>query len=144
MLGSRPPPLSARSEKAIVSQDPPLIMTDPGPENPGTSMFFSVEVEDADKWIEGFKAHGTSKTGTWGFEVPSAREDFVDESKTRIFKSATKPNVVGGYMEGIKMEVLGPLLADENFNKLAATLGEKEGTKTMKVVAPMSPPAPPI
>lgn len=130
----------AMSEKAIVKQDPPLIMSDPGPENPGTTMFFCVEVEDPDKWIAGFKAHATSTTGTWGFEVPKARGEFTDETKTRVFKSATKPNVVGGYMEGLKMDVLGPLMADENFMKLTGALGEKEGTKVMKVVAPMPPP----
>ena len=98
------------------------------------------EVADADKWIAGFKAHADSKTGTWGYEVPITRGEFVDESKTRIFKSATRKNVVGAYMEGVDMSKLGPLLGDENMNKLTKDLGEVAETKVMKVVTPMPPP----
>jgi len=133
------------SAKAIVSQDPPLIMADPGPPPEGAppgppSMFFYVEVADVDKWIEGFKAHGTSKTGTWGYEVPVARGDFCDEGKTKVYKCATNPKLVGAYMEGVRMDVLGPVLGDPEFQKLTTTLGEVEGTKVMKVVAPMPAP----
>merc|ERR1719240_2449252 len=117
------------SEAAIVSQAPPLLMTDPGPTaGPSPSMFFCVEVEDPEKWIAGFWAHASSKTGTWGYEVPIVRGDFCDESKTRVFQCASNPNLVGGYMEGVAM------------HKLTKDLGEKEGTKVMKVVAPMAPP----
>ena len=136
------------SKAAIASQAPPLIISDPpapGSEPPAASepptMFFWVEVADADAWIAGFKAHANSKTGTWGYEVPITRSDFVDEAKTRVFKSATRPNVVGAYMEGVRMDKLGPLLGDENMIKLTSDLGEKSETKVMKVVTPA--PAPP-
>ena len=129
------------SEKAIVSQAPPLLMADPGPEaGEAPSMFFYVEVADVDKWIEGFKAHADSKTGTWGFEAPITRGEFVDESKTRVFKCATNPKLVAGYMEGVKMAKLGPLLGDEKFMQVAKDLGEKSETKVMKVVTPMPAP----
>ena len=130
------------AEKAIVSQAPPLLMSDPspadGPDPP--NMFFYVEVADVEKWVAGFKAHGTSKSGTWGYEVPVSRADFCDESKTVVYRCATNKNLVGAYMEGVRMDVLGPLLADEKMAKLTADLGEKEGTKVMKVVKPMPPP----
>merc|ERR1719164_275291 len=103
------PQFVAMSEAAIVKQDPPLVMTDPGPDaGAAPSMFFCVEVEDADKWIAGFEAHANSKTGTWGYEVPITRGEFVDEAKTRVLKCATKPGLVGAYMEGVAMEKLRP------------------------------------
>lgn len=129
------------SEQAIVSQDPPLIMTNPGPgAGDAPSMFFYVEVADAEKWIAGFEAHGSSKTGTWGYEVPISRGEFCDESKTRVYKCASNPNIVGAYMEKVNMGKLGPLLGDEKMAQLTSDLGEKEGTKMMKVVTPMPAP----
>ena len=95
---------------------------------------------DPDKWIAGFKAHATSKTGTWGYEVPITRAEFVNEEKTRVFKSAMRPSVVGGFMEEVRMEKLGPVLSDEKFQQLTKDLGEKTETKVMKVVTPMPPP----
>merc|ERR1719399_1588932 len=103
----------------------------PPPAGP-PNMFFYVEVADPDKWVAGFVAHGSSKTGTWGFEVPLARGDFCDESKTRVYKCASNPKLVGAYMEGVKMDALGPMLADPTFARLAGELGEVEGTKVMK------------
>lgn len=131
----------AMSEAAIVSQAPPLVMTDPGPTaSEAPSMFFCVEVADAEAWVAGFRAHGASKTGTWGYEVPITRGEFCDESKTRVFTCATNPKFVGAYMEAVRMDKLGPLLGDEAMLKLTKDLGEVEGSKVMKVVAPMPPP----
>jgi len=136
------PQFVAMSDAAIVNMPPPLMMSDPGPTaGAAPSMFFCVEVDDPDKWIAGFEAHGSSKTGTWGYEVPIARCEFCDESKTRVFRCASNPNLVAGYMEGVQMEKLGPLLGDESMARLTKDLGEKEGTKVMKVVSPV--PAPP-
>merc|ERR1719473_2275642 len=127
---------------AIVSQDPPLIMSPPGPDaGPTPTMFFYVEVSDVDKWIAGFRAHGASKTSElWEGEVPIARGEFCDESKTRIFRCATNPKLVGAYMEGVQMDKLGPLLGDPKMAELTSTLGEVDGTKVMNVVTPMPPP----
>lgn len=138
----REPAFKEMSEKAIVSQAPPSFINDPpGPSGGGPpSMFFFTEVADTEKWIAGFKAHADSKTGTWGYEVPITRGEFVNEAKTRVFKSATRPNVVGAYMEEVRMEKLGPLLGDANMLKLTTDLGEKAETKVMKVVTPMPPP----
>jgi len=132
------------SAAAITSQDAPLLMTNPGPDaDDAPSMFFYVEVDDPDKWVAGFQAHGTSKSGTWGYEVPLSRGEFCDESKTRAFKCATNPKLVGGYIEKVRMDKLAPLLGDEKMLQLTKDLGEKEGTKVMKVVAPMPPPPEP-
>ena len=133
-------PFKEMSEKMIVSQPPPLIMTPPGPEaGASPSMFFWVEVSDKDKWIAGFKAHATSKTSEhWEGSLPIMRSEFVDEEKTRIFTCSTNPKLVGAYMEGVKMEKLGPLLADPAMLALTAKLGEIEGTKVMNVVKPMA------
>merc|ERR1712054_294156 len=106
------------SKEAIVSQDPPLLMTPPGPDaGPKPNMFFWVEVKDVDKWIAGFKSRG----------------EFVDEAKTRVFKCVTNPNIVGAYMEGVQMDKLGPLLNDPKMAELTTTLGEVDGTKVMNV-----------
>jgi len=130
------------SEAAIISQPPPLIMADPGPDaGEAPNMFFWVEVEDVDKWIAGFKAHGDSKTGTWGFEVPITRGEFCAEANTVLYKCQTNPKLVGASMEGVRMDKLGPLLGDEAMAKLTKVLGEVDGTKVMKVVTPMPPPA---
>lgn len=138
------PAFKEMSEKAIVSQSPPAFISDPGPPSGDAtgppSMFFCTEVADPDKWIAGFKAHATSKTGTWGYEVPITRAEFVNEEKTRVFKSAMRPSVVGGFMEEVRMEKLGPVLSDEKFQQLTKDLGEKTETKVMKVVTPMPPP----
>ena len=104
-------------------------------------MFTFMEVEDTDKWIEGFKAHADSKTGTWGYEVPITRGEFCDDSKTRIFKSVSNEKRVAVYIEAIDMTVLGPMLGDENFQKLTTDLGEKAETKQMKILT--APPPPP-
>lgn len=127
------------SKEAIVSQDPPLLMTPPGPDaGPKPNMFFWVEVKDVDKWIAGFKAHGVGKTSElWEGEVPISRGEFVDEAKTRVFKCVTNPNIVGAYMEGVQMDKLGPLLNDPKMAELTTTLGEVDGTKVMNVVAAM-------
>ena len=95
-------------------------------------------MKDADKWIAGFKVHATDKTSEyWEGEVPITRSEFADETKTRIFKCATKPNLVGAYMEGVKMEKLGPLIEDPAMAALKESLGEIGGTLVMNVVAPM-------
>lgn len=130
-------PFKEMTELAIVSQAPPLIMTPPGPDSgPAPNMFFWVEVADADKWIAGFKAHATESTVA-GVTVPITRGEFVDESKTRIFKCATNPKLVGAYFEGTKMEKLGPLLGDPQMAALTVALGEVDGTKVMNVVTSM-------
>jgi len=130
------PAFEEMSKAAIVSQDPPSIIANPPGESATPNMFMCVEVEDPEAWIAGFKAHADSKTGTWGFEVPITRGEFVDESKTRLFKSATRANVVGCYMEAVDMSKLGPMLANPEFQQLASQLGEKAETKVMKVVTP--------
>ena len=105
-------------------------------------MWIVIEVADADKWIAGFKAHGTSTTGTWGYDVGMARNEFCDESRTKVYKSAKRPNVVAATMCGVKMEMMGALLANPNFAKMSVDLGEgqKEGQKAIKLMVP--PPAP--
>lgn len=135
-------PFQEMSKLAIVSQDPPLLMTPPGPDaGPAPSMFFWVEVSDVDKWIAGFKAHGLGRTSElWEGEVPISRGEFCDEAKTRVFKCATNPKLVGAYMEGVRMDKLGPLLADPKMQELTKVLGEVDGTKVMNVVAPMPAP----
>lgn len=72
--------------------------------------------------------------------MPITRGEFCDESKTRVFTCATNPKLVGAYMEAVRMDKLGPLLGDEAMLKLTKDLGEVEGSKVMKVVAPMPPP----
>merc|ERR1719231_1013944 len=82
---------------AVVSQDAPMLMAEmpaPGADAPPSELqtvFFSYEVDDADKWIEGFLAHATSKTGTWGVEAAMTRAEFCDEAKTRVFSQRPTP-----------------------------------------------------
>jgi len=123
--------------------DPPSESSAPSTDAPAgnPNIFVTVEVASADKWIEGFLAHGTSKTGTWGFEVPLTRAEVCDESKTRVFKSALNPNRVAVQIFNADMAKMGNMFADPKFTELVATLGEVEGTKTMKILAPMPPAA---
>lgn len=110
------------------------VLVPPGPDSPPVAnMFAHILCEDADKWIHSFKLHGSSKFGDWGFEVPVTRGEFCDDSKTRVFRCVEDPNVVAIDLIGVKNEVLGPCLADANFQKLEKALGEKE--KAMFVVS---------
>jgi len=137
------------SAEAIVQDPTPMLMVDPpppgtppppGPAEPPTMLFWG-EVADTDKWVKGFKAHGSSKTGTWGYEVPITRGEFCDEAKTVTFKSKKRANWCGGIMFNVMMEKLGPVLGDPAMQKVQGDLGEIPDTKVMKVLLPM--PAPP-
>jgi len=130
---------------AVVSQDPPNVATDmPAPDGPppagAVDMFFSYEVADVDKWIEGFLAHGTSKTGTWGVETKYARADFCDEARTRVFRSVKNPKRVGGLVYGADMKKMGEFMGDPSFAKISEVLGVKPETMFMKQIAVMPPP----
>merc|ERR1719181_2735160 len=112
----------------------------PPPEGP-VDMFFSYEVADADKWIEGFLAHATSKTGTWGVEAAMTRADFCDEARTRVFKSASNPHKVGGMCFGVDLAKMGAFMAHPSFAAISEVLAIKPETMFMKLLAAM--PAPP-
>ena len=134
------PQFKAMSEKAIKTQDPPLILSDaptPGTPPPSEKMdlLFTYEVEDVEKWIEGFLAHGSSKTGTWGVEAKYTRAEFCDEAKTRVFKSAYNPKRVGGMIYGCDMAKMGEFMAHESFAKISEVLAVKPETMMMKTFA---------
>lgn len=104
-----------------------------------------IEVADFNSWHKGFVEHATSKTGSWGFEVPSARSEFCNESKTQIYLSTKSAGWMGNQrilalINEVDMEKLGPCLADPNFKRLETALGERN--KIMKVSTPMPPAAP--
>ena len=145
----------AMGEKALLSQDPPSVLMDmpppgaPPPSTPPTpppppDMWVVVEVADADKWIAGYKAHATSTTGTWGYDVGMTRSEVCDESRSKVYKSAKRPNVVAAMMCGVKVEKLGPMTTNPNWARMSVDLGEgqKEGQKAIKLMVP--PPAPPV
>ena len=131
---------------AVVSQDPPNLATDmptpdgPPPEGGKVDMFFSYEVADVDKWIEGFLAHGTSKTGTWGVETKYTRAEFCDEARTRVFKSVKHPRRVGGLIYGVDMGKMGEFMGDPSFAKVSEVLGVNPESMFMKQIAVMPPP----
>ena len=100
-----------------------------GPDAPAVcNMFAVVESEDGciDKWIAGFKAHATSKTGTWGFEVPMTREEFCDDTKTKIFKSVSDPNVIAIDLHSVEQEKIAKCLMDPSFGQLLTAISEKD------------------
>merc|ERR1740120_674758 len=76
----------------------------------------------------------------WKGEAPITRSEFVDESKTRVFKCASNPNIVGGYFESVDMATLGPMLGNPAFLNLTKSLGEIEGSKVMNVVTQVQSP----
>merc|ERR1719473_794146 len=137
---------------AVVAQAPPMLMGEvpkPGADAPpaapaaaaGTvDMFFSYEVADADKWVEGFLAHANSKTGTWGVEAAMTRADFCDEARTRVFKSAADPNKVGGMCFGVDLGKMGAFMAHPSFAAISEVLAIKPETMFMKLLTPMPPP----
>ena len=97
-------------------------------------MLCCLEVENSEKWIQGFKEHGTSKKIS-GFseDLLMSRSELCDESRTRIFKHAWKPNWVAVLMYDIDTDKLGQLMEDEKMLKMTKLLGEKEGTKMIKI-----------
>jgi len=134
--------------KAVVSQDPPLLMGDaPAPGAPppaGTlDLFFTYEVEDVDKWVEGFVAHGSSKTGTWGVEAKYTRGEICDEGRTRVFKSAYNSKRVGAMLYGCEMKKLGEFMADPSFKEIEKVLKFKPETMMMKTIKAMPTPEAP-
>lgn len=137
------------SEIAIVSQDPPMIQMDPpapgAPPPPASAgkptMFVSLEVKDADKWIAGFKAHATDKKGTWGtVESKYSRSELCDETKTRVFKSKMNPNRVGAFICDIDVAKMGEMMSDPNWATISEFMGEVPAKTTIKVLAPAPPP----
>ena len=81
--------------------DRPTEMRDVDPRSIGVQedMFICLEVENSEKWIHGFKEHGTSeKINGFSEDLLMSRTDLCDESRTRIFKHAWKPNWVAVLM----------------------------------------------
>lgn len=104
------------------------------------TMLIQLTVEDFDKWQAGFQAHATSKTGTWGYEVPCTREEMCDDSKTKIYRAAEGGNKIAICLVDVKMEVLGPAMESENFQKLEKDLGESP-EKLVHVATEFVPPS---
>ena len=117
--------------------NPPQVMKEMIPElnRYKEDMFVYMDVENSEKWINGFKEHGFSKNIS-GFEesLPYARSEFCKEDKTRIFKHANIPNRVGVLLYEVKTEILDKLIEDENMKNLTKFLGEKENTKVVKIL----------
>jgi len=138
------------SDLAVVEQDPPSLIVDPPapggdapPPEGKPTMFVAMEVKDVDTWFTGFKAHASSKTGTWGVEVKYTRAEVCDDSKTRVFQSAHNPKRVGVLVCDIDMPKFGEMMADPTWAVISEALGEVKDTSSVKVVAPMpAPPAP--
>jgi len=135
------PDFKKMMSKAIVDMPPPLVLGDappPGapPPEEKLDLFFTYEVEDVDLWVEGFLAHGTSKTGTWGVEAKYTRAEFCDESRTRVFKSAYNSKRVGGMVCGCDMKKMGEFMADPSFEAIGKALKFKPETMMMKTVTP--------
>ena len=138
-------PFKRMSEKAIVSQNPPNVLGDappPGapPPEEKLDLFFTYEVEDVEKWVEGFLAHGSSKTGTWGAEAKYTRAEMCDEAKTRVFKSAYNTQRVGGMIYAADMAKMGEFMGDPSFAEVSKVLGIKRETMMMKTFKPAPPP----
>ena len=111
------------------------VLAPAGPDAPPVAdMFAILAVKDFDVWYAGFKEHSTSKTGTWGFEVPITRSEFCDDAKTRVFRSVKDPNCVAIDMKQVDMSKLGPVLGDPDFNKITEVLGEIPDQKQMYYV----------
>ena len=132
-------------EKAIVKQDPPSLIADaPAPGTPPPAekldLFFSYVVEDPDKWIKGYQAHATSKTGTWGVEAKYTRSEFCDESRGRVFRSVYDPKRVGGLCYATDMAKMGEFMADPSFAAISEVMKFDMSSMVMKVMTPMPPP----
>jgi len=132
--------------KAVLSQDLPLLMGEiypPGAASDKLDLFFTYEVEDVDLWVEGFLAHGTSKTGTWGVEVKYTRGEICDEGRTRVFKSAYNSKRVGAMIYGVDTAKMGEFMADPSFEAIQTALKFKPETMMMKTITPMPMPEAP-
>merc|ERR1712110_136169 len=90
-----------------------------------------IDVEDFNKWNDGFSAHATSKLVS-GLELPVSRSEFCDESKTEVYRSVKNPNRVFVNLAGVDLETLEGVMSDVSFQELTNVLGEK--AKTMSVV----------
>ena len=73
------------------------------------------KVKDFDVFYATFKEHGNSTTGTllakYGFE--KARGEFVDESKSRVFRNVADENEVAIFMDGVDMEAMGAFMGEK-------------------------------
>ena len=92
------------------------------------------------RWVEGFLAHGSSKTGTWGVEAKYHRGEMCDEAKTRVFKSAYNSRRVGGMMYGCDLGKIGEFMTDPSFAEIGKILAFKQETMMMKTFTPAPPP----
>lgn len=144
--------MSEDNFKNKTGPDPPFIMADmpppggpPPPAGTKIDMFFSYVCEDPEKWLKGFKAHGTSKTGDgmWTAEAKYTRSEFCDESKTRIFKSASDPKRMAGIIFGVDPIKMGEFMGDESFKEIGEVLKFDMSTAVMKVLSPAPPPPAP-
>ena len=128
------------SEKAIKSQDPPLVLG-PMPSDPAAkvNLWATYEVADADEWAAGFKAHAYSHTGNGLWTTPSkyTRSDMCDESKTRIFRSAYNPKRVAILAYEMDLAKMGEFMADAAFAEISAILKIDPTTMEMRTFAAM-------
>lgn len=127
ILGEKP------ETKAIKSAVDP-----PGPDVPSSDLAVWMQVANFDVWVKGFWEHATSTTGSWGFSVPITRREFMDESRTEVFRGLVGgkyggPNHVGITCFGVVNAKTG-VLSDPTFVELTKVLGEMADTKVMKIM----------
>jgi len=110
----------------------------PGPDVPTSDMAVWMQVVNFDVWSKGFWEHATSTTGSWDFKVPMARGEFVDESRTEVFRGLVGGKYGGQNHVGVTIfnvdNARTDILADPSFVALTKVLGEMVDTKVMKIM----------
>lgn len=136
MMGS--PAFKSLTEDMKMVSGPLSFVKPMPPSEPVATLLATMTVKDWDKWYAGFKEHSTSKNVA-GLNLPVTRSEFCDDSKTKVFH---KGNDVCMVLGDVKMDVMGSIMGDPEFQKLTDALGEIAETKSISVLEAAPAPAP--
>lgn len=98
------------------------------------SLFSALYIQDFDWWYSGFRKHGYSRTGPWGFVVSNARQDYCDDSSTCVFRGILAQNEVVVCLFNVDFGVYENFIKQAGCRRLRNTLGESDKTAETKIM----------
>jgi len=98
------------------------------------SLLTTLYIKDFDWWYSGFRKHGYSRTGPWGFVVSNVRQDYCDDSSTCVFRGIRAQNEVVVCLFAVDFDVYKNFHKQANCRRLRNTLGENDKTAETKLM----------
>lgn len=95
-----------------------------------------VNIQDFDWWYNGFRKHGYSKTGPWGFLVSNVRQDYCDDASTCVYRGIVAQNEVVVCLFNVDIDVYKNFNRHASCRRLKSTLGENDKTAVTKLMKP--------